>query len=182
MEVSIVKSNATVPSIGGDAIPDPDTYYLYSVYQNVPFSIDLTFSLDDTTDPENPIPVAITSISRSLSTYGSVSFTTISSNPYNYTIRVSGTITNAIPGEYYYILQNDNTVTQISAASAPASGYLAIVRWTLPSVFVTLMSNSYQFTINYVGGSETVNMSQYVYWNYDPAIVQFQQVVAQGAI
>lgn len=177
MGVTIVKSNATVPSISGDAIPEADAFYLYSVYQNVPFSMDLTFSADDGQDPPSPIP--ITSVSSSLSTYGSVSFSTIDTNPYAYKIRVSGTITNAIPGEYYYILQDDNTIAQVSATAVPALGYLAIVRWTLPTSFVTLMTDNYQFVLN---GYGTVNMSQYVYWNYDPAITQFQQVVAQGIL
>jgi len=181
MPVTIVKSNATVPSISGDAIPSPDTLYLYSVYQNVAFSVDLTFSLDDGAEP--PLPIAITSITSSLSTYGSVTFTTIDTDPYNYKIRVSGTITNALSGgDYYTILQSINNLVQVPTSGVPAVGYLGVVEWYPPTSFVALISNSYQFTVNHSTGSEVVNMSQYVYWNYDPAIVQFKQVVAQGAL
>jgi len=182
MKVTIVKSNATVPTIPGDAIPAPDTYYLYSVYQNQAFSLDLTFTLEDDTDPMSPLPISITSVTSSLSDYITVNFSTIDANPNAYKIRVSGTITNALSGEYYYILNENYEVVQFPASSVPAIDYLGIVEWTLPSSFQTLISNKYDFTLTYSAGSELVEMNQYVYWGYDPAIVQFKQVVAGGLL
>jgi hypothetical protein len=182
MIVTIVKSNATVPTIPGDNIPSPDTLFLYSVYQNVPFSIDLTFSLEDDADPANTVPVNINSVSSSLSDFNSVTFSTIDSDPLAYKIRVSGTITDAIPGEYYNILNKDYQIVQVPASPSPVFDYLGIVRWGLPVLFQTLISNKYDFVLNYTGGSETVEMSQYVYWGYDPAITQFKQVVSEGEL
>ena len=181
MIVTIVKSNATVPTIPGDNIPSPDTFFLYSVYQNVPFSIDLTFSLEDDTDPANTVPVNINSISSSLSDFNTVNFSTIDADPLAYKIRVNGAITDAISGEYYNILTNDYQIVQVPA-SPPSFDYLGIVRWGLPNAFQFLMTNKYDFVINHTGGFENVEMSQYVYWGYDPAITQFKQVVSGGEL
>ena len=187
MSVVIVKSNATVPTIVNDDYDELvlTNNYLFSVYQGTPFSIDLTFSLFEGT-VEFPVAAPITSITPSFSTYSSITFTTIDTDPYAYTIRVQGNLTNVILNETYDVLLEDNSIVQLPSSELPAK-YTAITAWNIPTFFSTPVTiSNYSFIV--VGESETeevitdtVTMSQYVYWNADGRIAQFELAVAGGS-
>jgi len=174
MAVTIVKSNATVPTIPNDSYPGTNSY-LFSVYQNVPFSMDLTFSLFDEIDP--PGAIAITSVNSSFSTYSSVTFTVANTDPYAYKITVSGNLNNVITGESYILLLEDNTLLQAPVSNLP--DYVAVVEWTLPGVYSQSIS-TYNFVVSDGVSNTNVNMSQYVYWNYEIGITNFRQDIAGG--
>jgi hypothetical protein len=172
--INIVKSNQTVPSISNDQYAGEDNY-LFSVYQSQPFSIDVTFSAPDG---------EITSVTPSLGGgYLSVGFTTISSSVTNYTIRVSGTLTNALNAtETFQFVLNDGSLTTVPLDSIPTL-YKSISRWNVPPVFYNLLTN-YNFNIIGTDGdgsfSESVQMSQYVYWVFQPSLTTFRAAVNGG--
>lgn len=187
MAVIVTKSNATVPTITNDdyELLPLINYYMFSVYQGTPFSMDLTFALFEGSE-EFPTPAPITSITPSFSTYSSVTFTTLDTSPYAYKIRVQGNLTNVILGETYDVLLEDNSIVQLPSSELP-SKYAAITAWNLPTTFsgpVTI--NNYSFAV--VGESvteapitDTVVMSQYVYWNAAGRIAQFEAAVSGGS-
>lgn len=172
--ISIVKSNQTVPSIPNDQYAGEDNY-LFSVYQNQSFSIDVTFSAAGG---------EIYSVTSSLGGgYTSVNFTTISSSATNYTIRVSGTLTNALnTTETFQFVLNDGSLTTVPLNSIPTL-YKSISRWNVPPLFYNLLTN-YNFNITGIDGdgsfSESVQMSQYVYWGFQPSLVIFRSAVSGG--
>lgn len=173
MAVTIVKSNATVPTISNDAYPGTDDH-LFSVIQGTAFSIDVAFSLDDGAIP--PVAVPITSISASLSGgYSSVSFTTIDTNPLAYKIRVAGTFTNVLTGESYQLLLNDGSLVTVPVTGLPS--YRSITAWNLPTQLSKLLTE-YSFSIN--SGATIVTMNQYVYWDLNSSVTAFKSVVAGG--
>lgn len=180
MSVTIVKSNATVPTIPTDeyeVLTSPNTF-LFSVYQSLPFSIDLTFSLFDG-PPEALVPVPIVSVNSSFSTYSNVTFTVANTDPYAYKITVNGNLANVIIGESYTLLLENNTTTNAAPTSLP--DYVAVVGWNLPIPFsppVTI--NNYSFVITGNTVSQNVTMSQYVYWNFNTGVVDFRQAIAGG--
>jgi hypothetical protein len=174
MAVTIVKSNQTVPTLSNDAYPGTDTF-LFSVLQGTAFSIDVAFTLDDGAIP--PVNVPITSVVPSLSGgYGSVSFTTVDTNPSAYKIRVAGTFTNVLLGESYQLLLEDGSLVTVPVSGLPS--YRSITAWNLPSVFSQLLTG-YSFNIN--SGVATATMNQYVYWDLNSSITAFKSVV-QGSI
>jgi hypothetical protein len=180
MSVVIVKSNATVPTIPNDDydVLVSSNNYLFSVYQNTPFSVDLTFSLFEGTE-EMPIAVPITSVNSTFTTYNSVTFTIANTDPYAYKITVSGNLTDVVSGETYRILLNGGEIVNSSPLSLPS--YLAVVGWNLPTSFsppVTI--NNYSFVVTGSTITENVAMSQYVYWNFNTGVVDFRQAIAGG--
>jgi hypothetical protein len=183
MAVTVTKSNATVPTIVNDdyVLLPANNFFLFSVYQGTAFSMDLTFALFEGSE-EFPTPAPIASITPSFSTYSSVTFTTIDTDPYAYKIRVQGNLTNVIVGESYDVLQEDRQIVQVPVSELPPK-YAAIVEWNLPTFFSAPVTiNNYSFAV--VGNSmitETVTMSQYVYWNAAGRIAQFEQAVAGGS-
>jgi hypothetical protein len=180
MFVTVIKSNETVPTIPNDeyeVVLAPGAY-LFSVYENLPFSIDLTFYLYDGTE-EFPIPVEITSVNASFTTYNTVTFTVADPDPFAYKITVNGNLTGIVGNETYSLLLANNSIVQASPTSLP--DYLAVVGWNLPTSFSTPVEiSTYNFTVNSATTSELVTMSQYVYWNFNTGIVNFRQAIAGG--
>ena len=180
MPVTIVKSNATVPTIPNDnydVLPSANAF-LFSVYQDQPFSMDLTFSLFEGSE-EFPVAVPIVSVNSSFSTYSNVTFVVANTDPYAYKITVNGNLANVITGESYNLLLEDGTTANASPSSLP--DYVAVVGWNLPIPFsppVTI--NNYSFVVTGNTVTENVAMSQYVYWSFNSGVVDFRQAIAGG--
>jgi hypothetical protein len=173
MAVTISLSNLTVPTIPNDLYA-PGPLALPSVYQGQAFSMDMTFVLDDDAAP-TPAIVPITTLTPSLlGGYATASFTVISTNPSAYVLRVSGTITNALPGESYQLLLEDGSLTTVAVSSVPA--YRAITAWNLPTI-KSDFPITYRFVLN---GTVTVQPVQYVYWNLPVALTAFKSIVSGG--
>lgn len=175
MAVTIALSNITVPTIPNDLyVAGP--LALPSVYQGTPFSFDMTFTLDDDASP-TPNIIPITTLTPSLlGGYVNASFTVINTNPSAYVLRVSGTISNALPGESYQLLLNDGSLATVPIGSVPS--YLAITAWNLPTT-LSDFPITYRFVLN---GTVTVQPVQYVYWNLTSALAAFKTVVAGSVI
>jgi hypothetical protein len=180
MPVTIVKSNATVPTIPNDNydVLANTSSYLFSVYQSVPFSMDLTFSLFE--GPEEAlVPVPITSVNATFTGYSSVTLTVANTDPLAYKIAVSGNLTNVIAGESYALLLEDGRT--VNSPVNNLSDYVAVVGWNLPTPFSGPQEiSTYAFTVSSNTSSQPVTMSQYVYWNFNTAVVNFKQAIAGG--
>jgi hypothetical protein len=187
--LKVTKTAVTIPTIPGDLYPEEPNLYLYSCTQGKAFTIDLTFSLFDE-DGETSTQIPISSISSSLTGYTGVTFTTQSSSPTAYVIRVSGTLSSIIADESYTFVLPTNDPTQgfpISTVSSvdDAPTNLAIVRWNTPALTYVWRNlvGVYNFTASGSGGaSASLAMSQYVYWDWEKALNDFKILVANGEI
>ncbi len=183
MGLEVTLSNAVVPVIQNDDY-DGANNELFSVYQNVPFSIDLTFVLTDEGNGNNNNEngngnnsiIPITSIVPSFTQYSNVTFTTVNNSQNNYVIRVSGTLADVIPGGQYTVVMGDKSLKTFSPTNLPKD-YYEVVEWSLPTYYSKSINN-YSFNVN----SNTViyNMNQRVYWNLNQEIQRFRQAVAKG--
>lgn len=180
MAVTILKSNATVPTIPNDEydfVVGPSGY-LFSVYEDLPFSMDLTFSMYEGPE-ESPTPVEITSVNASFTTYNTVTFTVANTDPYAYTITVNGNLTGIVGNETYSLLLANNSIVQASPSSL--SEYLAVVDWNLPSSFAAPVEiSTYSFEVNSANTTELVTMNQFVYWNSNTSVTNFRDAIAGG--
>lgn len=191
-EVDIIKTAVVIPSPAGNQYPGTDAF-LFSAVQNVQFIIDVTFKLYEVTiEPpaeEGGEPTTIrtqlpiTEIDSS-STVQAVQYTVQDSDPNAYKIRITATLVNILPGETYTLVLPTNDPTQgfpistVSVGSLPQ--YVAIIRWTPPSSFSTLLTNAYSFIVNPESENVTVEFDQYVYWDINTGLSAFQTALAGG--
>ena len=196
-EVEITKTAVVIPSPGGDLYPDEDPDdFIFSAIQGTQFIVDLAIKLYETVETVTESGTTTTTTQIDVddvvcsldSQYTGVSFTVTNSNPLNYTVRLTGNITNAVTGESFTFVMptNDPTqsfpITTTSTSSIP-DNYLAIVSWSLPLIgFWRLLDNSYSFVVNPDDEDVTKNMSQYVYWDYTSAVNNFTNLVSSGEI
>lgn len=184
------KSAITVPSISGDQIPDPpgDELYLPSVYIGTSFIVDIIFTLKLLEgDVLTTIPIASVNSAFNDINYTGLSFTVTDSNPSAYTIRVSGSLSGGVGGgeSYDFVLNDPPAFTRTTnEVNQLPNNFLAIYNWTTPKSISTVLSNVYTFTANGQNAHETSNISfsQYVYWNWNPALTAFEQIVNQGLV
>lgn len=185
------------PSIGGDLYSGDANTALYSVIQGRPFTIDviLTLQQEFTTPGEeggepttNYVNVNITEVTSTLNDYGTVTFTTIDDDPEAFKIRVAGTLTGVIPGGTYDLVlpasppgSNVFPTTTVSDVAKPGT-YLAIYRWIPTFIYWQLLPDNYEFVVNPDAENQTKTMAQYVYWDWNQALQQFREVVAEGEI
>ena len=192
-EVDITKTAVVIPSPAGDQYPGTDTF-LFSAIQNNQFIIDITFELYEITE----VPPAeeggesttirtqlpITEINSS-SIVQNVQYTIQDNDPNAFTIRITATLVNILPGETYtLVLPTDDPtkgfpISTVSVNSLPQ--YVAIIRWSPPSFFSTLLSNVYSFVVNPESENITVDFNQYVYWDINTSLSAFQAVL-EGSI
>ncbi len=184
--LEVEQSNINAPFIDGDERPD-DPLYLPSTYTGTSFSVDLEFTLtefSEETPPEGQM-VTIEDISSSLlGSYGGISFTDlVPSDPAKKKIRVSGTVTGSSVGggEFYqFVLDQVGYPIITTTPQQIPNDFLAITRWTIPPVTVELLAQIYKFSADYfdISSGDTLTfdlfMSQYLYWNWIPALAAFE--------
>lgn len=185
LEVS--QTSITVPFIDGDDKPIGDDSYLSSVYAKTYFEIDLVFTLksfDDTVPEGAPGNEPISVLDCELaSPYFGISFTELTPpETYQKKIRVSGSLQGGTVGAgelYQFVLDEEGYPVTTYAPEQKPNNFLAITRWFIPSVTKELLSLKYTFDAD---GLDSLSMNQYVYWNWYPALIAFEQTVAQGIL
>jgi len=201
-ELEIAQTPVNVPYIDGDNRPTDDTgnTVLYSVYASTSFTIDLQFTLYqiDEANPLSKTAVQIGELDYGLTGgYTGIAFTLLDSLPAeNPRIRVSGSISGGsinIVENYRFVLDQETYPQVTTTSNQIPNNFLAIVQWYppfIPNGYFLISPNQstggYNFTakstINPSQNNDTVTMTQYVYWNYNPSITAFKQLVAQGKV
>lgn len=202
-EVEITKTAITIPNPAGDLYPDEDpAVFLFSCFQGLEFIIDLTIKLYEVTETvEEGGPVTTRTqldvddvLCELDSEYSSATFEVTDTDPLNYTVRLTGDITNALKGESYTFVLPTNDPTQgfpisTTSISNVPSNYLAIIDWTLPTVFASIFSRSYElltdaysFTVNPADENQVFTMSQYVFFDAGTSLIIFRNLVLNGVI
>ena len=201
-ELEIAQTPVNVPYIDGDNRPTDDTgnTVLYSVYASTSFTIDLQFTLYqiDAADPLSKTAVPIGELDYELTGgYNGITFNLLDSLPTeNPRVRVSGSISGGsinIAENYRFVLDQETYPQVITTPQQVPNDFLAIVQWYppfIPNGYFLISPNQstggYIFTArsttNPSQNNDTVTMTQHVYWNYNPSIVAFKQLVSQGIV
>lgn len=195
--LTVVKTPVDIPVIPGDQYPaDPENPsaaegYMFSSYSGVTYIVDLTVSLfKDEGTGEGPILVPEPMTTLSITTPGrtGVTFTTLSSTSNQRVIRMNGTLSDAVFNSTYDLVlpappgsQEFPIVTGVPTSGLPE--YLAIIRWTQPTIF------SYEYTLAYLMVANagqvsemTRTFSQFSYWGWQSGLAAFQADLAAGSI
>lgn len=200
-QLEVTQTAVNVPYIDGDNRPTDDTgnTVLYSIYTAVPFTIDLQFTLyeiDVATSIRTALPIGDLDYEL-IGGYTGVTFTLLDTLPLeNPRVRVSGSLTGGsvnISETYRFVLDQENYPEVTTTPQQIPNDFLAIVEWIAPSIpngyFLispNQLTGEYLFTANsYINPSianDTLSMTQYVYWNFSPALAAFKQLVNQGKV
>lgn len=169
MALTITVTPVTIPTVVGDDYTGA-VGTLPSVVKGETFAIDIQFQYTD----ESMVQWNVNSITSTLA-FNEAIVTVVNSNPYAYTIRISGTITDIFTDEYYRFLISSGVLVQQNVAP---SDWIAITKWKLPSVKSINVTHS--FTVNANEGTVSTDLTQYIYWTFDTSFSYFQTLVEES--
>jgi hypothetical protein len=188
MAAVIEKSNMSgFPSgIPGDAYAgitedggSPSQLLIPSVYQGSTWAIDLKFKIKELLMSEEYEFLPVTSVTPLTAVTG-ITQTQIG----NDTVRLSGTLLNVFPDEYYNFLMRDLQIRTLPAINS--EDYLAVVEYHAPAT--KHVEKTYSFNVVWgpgieaLAGNANFTITQNVYWNYSVSIGTFTAVLATGEI
>lgn len=155
-----------VPNNDGTVDTLPSTYQLTYFEANILFQ-----AIDDILET----PVAITNVTCTIP-YPPVALSLVSNNPFNYTVKVSGAVpSGTFPETFSFVLQDGTLVTSTGNVSNMSSIY----EWSPPNV--RIINTTYPFVITVSGvGNVNKSINQYIYWNLEPSLASFEQLVSIG--
>ena len=190
--LTIVKDPVTVPTIPGDLYPEDSSAstYMFSSFSGAPYIVDLTISLFKDEDiGEGPvlIPEPMTSLSVTTPGRTGVTFTTLSSTSNQRVVRASGTLNDAVFNSTYDLVLPPPAGSQqyeiVRGVSGTIPGYLAVIKWTPPTVFSYEYTSAYSIIAN--SGQPTqasVFLNQFSYWGWQAGLATFRADLAAGSI
>lgn len=192
--LTLNKTAVDIPVVPGDQYPEDSTAnnYMFSSFSGGTYIVDLTLTLfEEIPGGEEPIlePEPITSFSITTPGRSGVTFTTISSTSNQRVIRASGTLNDAVFNSTYDLVlppppgsQQYEILRGVSAAGT-LPPYLAVVRWTPPTIFVYEYVGAYSIIVNSGQVSEmSRTLSQFSYWGWQSGIASFQVALNAGSL
>lgn len=157
------------------------SFYLDSAYQGSTISVNLGFTVQEPGLLNSIETFPVISVTPTFTNINGLVPTILSSS----SVRISGTIINVFGDEYYNFLMRTLQTRTLPAINS--EDYLALIEYHPPATKEVL--RNYGFTVVYgpgsalsPGGSLTVTMSQYIYWNYYVSLNTFQTTLATGEI
>lgn len=178
MTISFVESNKinSPGTISGD-LADPPEIYLSSYYGNVDFGFDITLSKDDV--GERSYTVTDVTYTASEDT-AFLEAEILDAN----TIRITKLSSPFITETYEYRLAANTSVVAYTEADLDGQpDVFGMTRWTYPDDPKYVLVN-HDVTVSGVSDlgvefTESVLIPQYFYWKVQPALEQFDQLIAQ---
>jgi hypothetical protein len=186
----ITQSNLSGSFIGqsyfNDATELQLPYYIPTVYEGGAFSVDITFEgayatgSGQSTTYTYAAATAV-SVTTNISVFG-LSLTKPSAN----IARITGPYSNVFPNTYYEFVMPDLSLKVLPPNTTEK--FLALERYKMPSPTYIMKDIVFSVTIPpdpVEGGSpttESVTMHQYVYWVYQTAVSNVQNLVAKGTV
>jgi hypothetical protein len=184
--LEVTKTIVNVPTISGDLAPDDLDGFMPSALLGSNYTVDVLFELEYDDGESGPVPEAITQLVATTPGRTGVTFTVVDTDPFNYTIRVQGVFAEPLFQSTYNIVTQGPTpnsfIISNNVTTLPED-FLAIFRWSPPSVFWFLFTSSYSFVANPGSASETTAiLDQYVYWDWNTGLQIFATDLAKGAL
>jgi hypothetical protein len=184
--LTATKTIVNVPSISGDLAPNDLDGFMPSALFGSNYTVDVLFELEFNDIESGLSPESITQVVATTPGRTGVTFSVVNSDPFSYTLRTQGVFTEPLFESKYNILVQGDTpnsyITLTDIATLPEN-FLAIFRWTPPSVFWFLFSNSYNFVVNPGSASETsIALDQYIYWDWNTGLATFATDLAKGVL
>jgi len=194
MTIKITQSNLSgFGSVAGDELIsaiDPETglipqTYLPTVYEAIPFSIDLKFEGEylDTTDPLANTFVYADAVNNS-STYDWASLGLTYTKLTASTCRISGSHQNPFPNQFYRFVLPDLSLAVLPGNTT--TEFYSLEKYQMPSPVSIMKSMTISVTISpdptlgTGGGVQTVTMDQWVHWSYQSAVAAIAAARARG--
>ena len=192
MTLKITQSNASgFGTVAGDELNYlidgetgivPDTY-IPTVYEAIPFSIDLTFQ-GKYPSLEDPLIFTYADATNNSSTYNwtalGLTYTKISAS----TCRISGAHQNPFPDQFYRFVLPDLNLAVLPGNTT--TEFYSIEKYQMPSPVSVMRSMTISVTVppdpllGTGGGVQTVTMDQWVHWSYPSAVAAIAAARARG--
>ena len=192
MALKITQSNAsgfgTVPAdelnflIDGETGIVPQTY-LPTVYEAIPFSIDLYFQ-GKYADPLDPLVFTYLDATNNSSTYNwsalGLTYTKLTAS----TCRISGSHQNPFPDQFYRFVLPDLSLAVLPGNTT--TQFFSLEKYQMPTPVSVMRSMTITVVIPpdpLIGGSpitEVVTMDQWVHWSYPSAVAAIAAARARG--
>lgn len=172
MGLIITKSPvSSFPTITGDLYEElteeEKESYIFSVYENDEFEIDISFSyIDD--EFMTPLSVISSTCNTDLSEFG-VTITKINDE----TFKVKGAYSNVITGEYYKFVMRNGEIKELDPNTS--EDYRAVIEYSMPSVVYDTKTIDWTLRFGLLpappgsGLEVSVTMTQYIYWAFSSA-------------
>ena len=196
MTIKITQSNKSgFGTVSGDELNfliDGETgivpaTYLPTVYEAVPFSVDLKFEGEylDTTDPLADPPVyTYLDATNNASTYNWAALGLTYTKLTNSTCRISGSHLNPFPDQFYRFVLPDMSLQVLPANTT--TPFYSLEKYQMPSPVSIMKSMTISVTIPpdpLLGGlptTEVVTLDQWVHWSYPTAVAAIASARARG--
>jgi hypothetical protein len=192
MAIKITQSNAsgfsTVPGdelnflIDGETGIVPQTY-LPTVYEAIPFSIDLYFQ-GKYADPLDPLVFTYLDATNNASTYDWASLGLTYTKLTASTCRISGSHLNPFPNQFYRFVLPDMSLEVLPPNTT--TPFYSLEKYQMPSPVSVMKSMTINVTIPpdpLIGGpatTETITMDQWVHWSYSSAVAAIAAARSRG--
>jgi hypothetical protein len=192
MAIKITQSNKTgfsaVPAdelnfiIDGETGVVPDTY-MPTVYEAIPFSIDLYFQ-GKYADPLDPLVYTYADATNNSSTYNWAALGLTYTKLTNSTCRISGSHQNPFPDQFYRFVLPDLSLVVLPGNTT--TEFYSLEKYQMPSPVSVMKSMTISVTIppdptlGTGGGVQTVTMDQWVHWSYPSAVAAIAAARARG--
>ena len=165
----------------GDPVLEGDINFIPTVFEAAGFSIDLKF--EGVYVDANAVTTYLNAVSVTLTT-SITEFGLTATKVNDYTYRIAGAYTNAFSNSYYQFLMRDLSLKILPPNTT--EDFIALIRYKMPSPLSALKEIFFSVTIPadpIAGGAnttESVKMSQYVFWNFSSARASVISLVAAG--
>ena len=181
-ELDTLRTPADEGGAGGGV---PQTF-LSTVYESLPFSVDLTFEGIYAAPTEPPsyttLPATLVTTTFNWANAG-LTYTKLTTN----SIRISGASSYDFNTQYYKFVKTDYTTEVLPPPTKPPFNILydygmpvnKSQKLTYASIFATIPADPYLLT---PGGIETVDMEQWIHWSFASARAKVLFLRANGSI
>ena len=157
--------------------------FIPTVYEAATFSIDLQFQGSYASAAEPPVITLENATAVTLTTNLAINGL-VATKPNVYTYRISGAYANAFTNSYYQFIMQDYSLKVLPPTTT--EDWIALIRYQMPSP--TSIQKDILFTVTIppdplLGGApttETVTMSQWVFWNFASARASVINLVSEG--
>lgn len=176
--------NDSFPPADEESEPGAD---IPSIYANSSIDFDIEFSYSETTgEGEDSISLSAPILEvkfNGQSPFEGAEVEIID----NKTVRVIGRSTGLFTDEIFRFLFADKTEVDLTPDNT--ENWIAVIKWAAPGNIEEVASYEFEVTyddasgpgISIQGSTETVNLQQFVYWDFNPSLNIFGQLVEEAA-
>jgi len=168
--------------IDGETGTVPDTY-LPTVYEAIPFSIDLYFQ-GKYPSVEDPLVFTYADATNNSSTYDWASLGLTYTKLTASICRISGSHQNPFPDQFYRFVLPDLSLAVLPGNTT--TEFYSIEKYQMPSPVSVMKSMTISVTVppdpilGTGGGVQSVTMDQWVHWSYASAVAAIASARARG--